>query len=84
MLARNRVPFRFVVPSGTKGRDYDIEIIHRNGLIVCADAKCKIKSTKFSKSTIEYTLEHARKQFPKKHACMIFVKIPGPWQEIQI
>jgi hypothetical protein len=81
MLARNRVPFRYVVPSGTKGRDYDIDILHHSGLVVCADAKCKIESTAFSRSSVISSLEQARKQLPKDRPCLIFVKVPGIWRE---
>jgi hypothetical protein len=43
MLHLNQVPFRFVVPQGTTGRDYDIEIMYPDGVIASADAKCKIE-----------------------------------------
>jgi hypothetical protein len=45
MLFLYRVPFRYVVPQGTKGEDYDVQIIYPDGVIACADAKCKIDST---------------------------------------
>jgi hypothetical protein len=47
MLYLNKVPFRFVVPQGLKRADYDIEVIYPNGLIACADSKCKIETTEF-------------------------------------
>jgi hypothetical protein len=67
MLYLNRVPFRFVVPQGTTGLDYDIEVEYPNGVIACADAKCKIESTEFSENTIRNTLSKARKQLPDDH-----------------
>jgi hypothetical protein len=42
MLRRNGISFRYVVPVGTLGRDYDVEILHPRQLKICADAKCKI------------------------------------------
>jgi hypothetical protein len=82
MLRRNKLLFRFVVPSGIMGNDYDIDILHPSGIIICADAKCKIETTAFSRSTIETTLGQARKQFPKDRPCMVFIKIPSSWMEI--
>ena len=41
MLYLNKVPFRFVVPQGTTGSDYDIEVEYPNGVVAAADAKCK-------------------------------------------
>jgi Protein of unknown function (DUF2927) len=46
------VPFRFVVPQGATGTDYDIEIEHPQSLIASADAKCKIEGTEFSENTM--------------------------------
>ena len=51
MLYLNRVTFRYVVAKGTKGEDYDVQIIYPDGVIACADAKCKIDSTE----TVSYT-----------------------------
>jgi hypothetical protein len=81
MLRRNRLSFRYVVPSGTIGNDYDIDILHPSGIIICADAKCKVESTAFRRSTVESTLGRARKQFPKDRPCMVFIKIPSSWME---
>lgn len=79
MLYLNRAPFRFVVPSGTRGADYDIEILYPNGVVACGDAKCKIDSTEFSEHTIRNTLNKARKQLPNIQPGIVFVKIPPPW-----
>jgi hypothetical protein len=76
MLYLNKVPFRFVVPQGTTGRDYDIEIEYPNGTIASADAKCKIEGTDFSSNTIENTLKKARKQLPDSMPGIVFVKVP--------
>jgi hypothetical protein len=79
MLYLKKVPFRFVVPQGTTGRDYDIEIEYPNGTIASADAKCKIEGTDFSSNTIENTLKKARKQLPDSMPGIVFVKVPPRW-----
>jgi hypothetical protein len=79
MLYLNNVPFRFVVPQGTTGFDYDIEVEYPNGVIASADAKCKIEGTDFSANTIENTLKKARKQLPDDVPGIVFVKVPPRW-----
>jgi hypothetical protein len=44
--------FRFIKPKQMKREDYDVEIILPDGTILCADAKCKIETTDFSKETL--------------------------------
>jgi hypothetical protein len=79
MLHLNQVPFRFVVPQGATGRDYDIEIMYPDGVIASADAKCKIEGTEFSENTIKNTLNKARKQLPDDMLGIVFVKLPPSW-----
>jgi len=79
MLFCGGAVFRFVKPEGTKGRDYDIEITLPDGVIVCADAKCKIETTEFDAKTLRRTLQSARTQFPRDVPSAIFVKIPPAW-----
>jgi hypothetical protein len=79
MLYLNKVPFRFVVPQGTTGFDYDIEVEYPNGIVAAADAKCKIESTDFSENTIGNTLSKARKQLPDDSPGIVFVKVPPRW-----
>jgi hypothetical protein len=81
MLYLGGVNFRFVDPQGKRGADYDIEITLPDGVIVCADAKCKIEATEFSMATVENTLHDARSQFPPDRPSAIFVKIPPKWVE---
>jgi hypothetical protein len=64
MLYCGGVEFRFVEPQQQKGLDYDIEIRLPDGVLVCADAKCKVDSTDFSVDTVRRSLEKARTQFP--------------------
>ncbi len=78
MLHMHDVKFRFVVPSGKKGSDYDIEIDNGEWQI-CADAKCKIQDTEFSTNTIWNTLHDARTQFPADRPSALFVKMPHHW-----
>jgi hypothetical protein len=79
MLYLNKVPFRFVVPQGTIGLDYDIEVEYPNGAVASGDAKCKVESTDFSENTIENTLKKARKQLPDSMPGIVFVKVPPRW-----
>lgn len=76
MLFVSSVQFRYVEPQKIKGKDYDVEILLNDKMSVCADAKCKIESTKFSENTIWNTLKSARKQFPVDRPSFIFVKAP--------
>jgi hypothetical protein len=79
MLYLDCVPFRFVARSGQKGDDYDIEITMNDGVVVCADAKCKIEATTFSENGVMNSLRHARTQFPASRPSIVFVKVPPHW-----
>jgi hypothetical protein len=81
MLYLNEVAFRYVKPSGVKGADFDVEITYPNGLVACADAKCKIETTEFGDKTIANTLGSARKQLPKDRPGIVFVKVPQGWMD---
>jgi hypothetical protein len=63
MLYCGGVKFRLVEPQQHKGLDYDIDIRPRDGVLVCADAKCKVDSTDFSVDTVKRSLEKARLSF---------------------
>jgi hypothetical protein len=39
------IAFKFVTPSGVKGRDYDFDIEYEDGREACADAKCRLEGT---------------------------------------
>ena|ERR1700722_1770480 len=77
-LFLHSVVFRFVVPVSKKGSDYDVEITYPNGVIACADAKCKVEG-EFNSKTVENSLETARKQLPKNMPGIVFVKHPSSW-----
>ena len=77
------IRFRFVTPSKftktpTK-RNYDLSIVHSDGVRVCAEAKCKLEETKITLKTIEKTLSYAKDQLPKSSPGIVFVKIPRFW-----
>jgi hypothetical protein len=82
MLYLHKIRFRYVIPSGLKGRDYDVDVIYPNGLAVCGDAKCKVETTEFGTKTIDDTLEKARSQLPADRPGIVFVKLPPKWMEI--
>jgi hypothetical protein len=82
MLYLYQVPFRYVVPTGSTGDDYDVEILYPNGTTVCGDAKCKLESTVFSRNTVDHALEQARSQLPKGRPGIVFLKLPMTWLDI--
>jgi hypothetical protein len=81
MLYLHQIRFRYVVPTGIKRRDYDVEILYPNGIVVCGDAKCKITGTQFNWRSIDQTLEKARTQLPDDRPGIVFVKLPPEWMD---
>ena len=71
--------FRYVPTSGVKGQDYDVELIYPDGLTACADSKCKLDGSAFSRDGLLSTLKKARKQLPADRPGIAFVKIPQEW-----
>ena len=71
--------FRYVPTSGVKGQDYDVELIYPDGLTACADSKCKLDGSAFSRDGLLSTLKKARKQLPADRPGIAFVKIPQGW-----
>jgi hypothetical protein len=63
MLYSSNVDFRFVA----------------DGLVVCADAKCKVETTDFSENTVMNALKDARTQFTEDRPSIIFMKFPHHW-----
>lgn len=76
MLYLYQVPFRYVVPSGITGNDYDIELRYPSGITACGDAKCKLETTKFSRDTVDSALEKARSQLPKTRPADVLAVVP--------
>lgn len=81
MIYCNDWPFKFIVPQQKKRLDYDYEITLQDGLVICADAKCKLESTQLSEETIVDSLDHAKGQFPEDRPAIVIVKIPQQWME---
>jgi hypothetical protein len=79
MLYLNQVPFHFVIPQGVKKSDYDFQILYPNGVVACADAKCKIETTEYSENGLRNVLNEARKQLPNELPGIVFVKVPARW-----
>jgi hypothetical protein len=84
ILYLNQVEFRYVIPQGIKGKDYDVEIIFPDGLVCCADAKWALENTQLDPKAIHNKLEKARKQLPAYHPGMIFVKMPPHWMDDEV
>jgi hypothetical protein len=61
MLYLNRVPFRYVLPQGVKGKDYDVEILFPDDLVACAGAKCALENRELS--TIRGGMSSSRPNF---------------------
>ncbi len=74
--------FRFVEPVGEKRSDYDYEITLADGLVACADTKCKIASTPIGKNTILNALKKASRQLPDNKPGYVLIKFPADWLNI--
>jgi hypothetical protein len=66
--------FRFVVPTGNKGSDYEAEVTTPAGRTVFCEIKTKRESTPMSQKTVWNTLENARKQLPEDQPGMVLFK----------
>jgi hypothetical protein len=78
LLALSGLLFRFVVRSGVRGADYDIEVTIRDLRVPC-EMKCKVEDTQFSVTSLKNSLKSARTQFPPDRPGIVFVKIPEAW-----
>src|SRR5450631_1121000 len=81
MLYLSEIEFRFVKPQGKKENDYDIEITLPDWPRICADAKCKLETTDFTRETVRNALDGARKQFPPDVPIIVFMKVPSQWSD---
>jgi hypothetical protein len=79
MFYVSETPFHFVVPSGRRGSDYDMEVYNDQRHLACVSAKCKIETTDMSMASIMNTLNGARDQLPSNVPSMIFVRVPHEW-----
>jgi hypothetical protein len=79
-LISNKVGFKFNERQHKRGEDFDLLITCPNGMVACADTKCKLETTPFSKQTIKNAIDHARKQnLPEDRPGIVFVKVPVDW-----
>jgi hypothetical protein len=83
MLSRLGVVFRFVLPLGKRGENYDLEIAFSDGRVALADTKCKLESTPFGEATISDTLSKTPNQFPPDKPSIVFLKVPQTWLSIE-
>ncbi|MCL4400351.1 hypothetical protein M1506_03735 [Patescibacteria group bacterium] len=74
-LFRREIAFRFVIPSGQKESDYDIELADG----INCEVKHKIERTSPSVKIVERTLHEANKQVPGEDQSLFFIKIPEDW-----
>jgi hypothetical protein len=71
------IAFKFVTPSGVKGKDYDCTVEYTDGREACADAKCRLEGTEVRAETIRNSLNKARtNNLPPDKPGIIFVKVP--------
>lgn len=76
------IAFKFVEPTGVKGKDYDFGIEYADGREACADAKCRLEDTEVRAETVRNSLNKARtNNLPADKPGIIFVKVPQPWLE---
>jgi hypothetical protein len=70
---------RFREPIGRRGDDYDLEVTYPDGIVACADTKCKLEETDITLNTIKNTFAHARRQMPATRPGIVFIKVPRFW-----
>jgi len=76
------VDFRFVIPTGQRGQDYDCAITYADGRTACVDAKCRTESSEIRPEHIQHSLQAARKKnLPRDEPGIVFVKVPQTWLE---
>ena len=69
--------FRFVVPQGKRGEDYDLEALRDTGMI-CCEAKVKLEADELTEQGVYRSLEDARRRnLPKSRPGVIFLRIVG-------
>jgi len=76
LLSHSELAFRFVIPTGSKGLDYEAEVTTSANRIVCCEIKAKSERTSADAQTLWSTLETARKQLPKSKPGLVLVRIP--------
>lgn len=77
MLQRSGFVVSFVEETGQKGEDYDLHVT-KNDILINVEVKRR-RSPSFSKKTLQYALNEARRQMPPDGPGIIFVAIPAEW-----
>lgn len=78
-IARCSVIFRFVIPLGVTGQDYDVEMLTTEGEPIPTELKSKAENTALSKRTILSSLDTARRQLPSGSLGVVFINVPEAW-----
>jgi hypothetical protein len=82
VLYLHDIAFKFITPTGAKGKDYDFGIEYVDGRVACADAKCRLEGTEVRADTVKNSLNKARSNnLPPDKPGIIFVKVPQTWLE---
>jgi len=76
LYTKSDVAFAFRQPTGVKKDDYDLTITYEDGVVCCAETKCKIEETAITLDTIERSFNKARAQMPSDMPGIIFVRVP--------
>jgi len=74
--------FRYVDQIGMRRHDYDFEVILHDGMVLCADAKCKIETTALSADTVANAINKALWQLPEERPGLAIIKMPEPWMNL--
>lgn len=84
-LRRRGEQIKFVTPKGKIGDDYDLEITRDTGAI-CCEVKIKLEAEELTEIGVFNSLEHARKQLPKRKPGIVFLRVVGSRtrEELQI
>jgi hypothetical protein len=79
LYAKSSASFAFRTPVGVKKEDYDLTVTYDDGVVVCAETKCKSEETEITLETIHQSFRKERDQMPSDRPGIIFVKIPRFW-----
>ena len=80
LLTQNGHPVRFVLPTGTKGGDFDQFVSYR-GSEISIEVKAKGDHTPYTKSSLLASIKSARQQLPSTGPGVVFVHLPSEWTE---
>jgi hypothetical protein len=78
LLYVTAIPFRFVRPSGTKGRDFDVEAVVGAHTVAC-EMKAKVEGTSPSAEGVSNSIDRARGQVPAGQGSVVFLRVPETW-----